>query len=250
MANTRVNLENNTSAANVAIFLVSTDATRPWFLGFNEVCQNDANLIESYLAGMGYATTITNYYKLRTSSSACDINPSTGQRYAIGNLSYTLGVSPTSYSFTYVHQDPVESYYVRGSTCVTGNSYLGTAVSCAVHLAAKGCSGTCYPQLQAEESRAVASFLYPGSRKVILGDFNLRPRPQSVYHGNPIPEGYYNNYNEGEQGYNIPTRDGSPGVKNDFIFGAKNAFAYRVGYADIMSTTTSDHHYYEASLFS
>lgn len=236
------NMNTNPTAGAYAVLTIGAMQDRPWFLGFSEVCNlsgnnpsnmNDmADWIESHLGPLGYATAQSNYLYMSYASSACrDAN---GVPRGFGVLAYTrgVGVGSTKKYFT----SPAGGYD-EGAICAEASTYLGSIVSCSTHLYnGSGPTG----QAQAEELRTYASQTYPGVKKVLIGDFNLRPPG----HGEtPVPSPYYTNYFEADQNQNRPTRN--TGIKNDFMFGAKNAFPHNHGASDPVATSYSDHYYYK-----
>lgn len=246
------NTANNPNAAIETVFMTGSASQKPYFIALSEVCNtpgvhdvgnfyDTADAMEAVFAGQGYITLEANYYRMYASSSVCwdPVNQAYG---AIGNLAYTRGVARPSHLITYSQSGP--DVYDEGAVCVAAWTYLGDVAACSTHLY-KG-SGW-IAQDQAEELRFVASAWFPGNKKVLMGDFNLRPAadPDGA---TPVPFAYYLNYYEVDQDHNRPTR--TSGIKNDFIFGAKNAFSAFGSWPSISMSSYSDHYHYIGSFYS
>ena len=245
------NTEYNVSAGITAVLFITTTTKKPWFVGLSEICnlggshptdaRDTADYIESNLANVGYSVSPQNYFSMIVASSACP-DPINGGNAPIGVLGYTRGPGIPSTVITYSNNPSGGT--TEGAICAESSTYLGHIVACSTHLF-NGSHSTA--QAQAEELRNWGSFVYPGKKKVLLGDFNLRPPPPSVYGGTPVPQPFYDNYFEVDQSLNRPTRNTA--IKNDFIFGAKNAF-YGYGNVTITPLSYSDHYYFVGSFFS
>lgn len=195
-----------------------------------------ADWIEWHLGPMGYSTSVQNLFNMKINSSACPDYIDGGLPGNIGTLACTRGPGVPSTTTVYGYNP---GGYLYGAICAESATYLGNIVACSTHLyygSGLGAVG------QAEDLRQYASFAYPGTKKILLGDFNLRPPGHG---GTPVPPGYYANYYEADGSLNRPTRDSGGGPsKNDFMFGAKNSFPCGGGAWPPTQTQYSDHFYY------
>lgn len=216
--------------------LLTTPTPRPYAIALNEVCYGQYLQIRGVLASRGYATTTITWVSLINSTTYCG-----GERY--GNAVFMRGASP-SHEYVYHTQGSGDGYHRKG-ICNQVATFLGDFVACSDHLT----TNQAVAPTQADELRVSASFLYPGKLKWLMGDFNLRP-PSPPTCRAVVPSANYAHYYEADQAHNHATRDQAnncpppAGIKNDFIFGAKNTFRSSGLNGVEIAVSTSDHHYY------
>lgn len=227
----KADLSDFVSSRDHAIFFTLYAPQRPFAVAFNEVCYNQFLDIRAALGSNGYAATTINWVRISNSSAVCFGQP-------LGNVVFLRGGGPSHAYINHQNYGSAGDPYFRKGICNRVQTFLGDIAACSDHLS--NLSGD-FARTQAEELRTQMSFLYPGIKKWGMGDFNLRPPGAG---GTPVPAGWYDNYHEVDPS-NAPTRcSGGPCLKNDFIFGAKNALVRVTGSVGLIDLATSDHHYF------
>lgn len=236
------NMAANDLAVDTVLFAVGFSSPKPWAVALVEVCSDHLiDDIEPAMASYGFAVQVVNFVITVQSAGACG-----GASY--GNAIFTRGANPDE-AYLNLTQDPKDDApRTRRGICNTTTTFLGHIAACSMHFTKNGGG---YAQWQSNEARQQMSFLYPGLLKWGAGDFNLRPPTQSGWCATGVPQAWYDNYWEGDP-YQVSTRTQSnqcpppAGIKNDFIFAAKNSFnGNRQGTVTVV-WPASDHHYYEA----